>query len=196
MHEFWERYRLSASTRILDVGGNQFNWMLLKERPRLTIVNLDLNYESQPEFTLVAGDGRRLPFKNCAYDVVFSNSVIEHLGTWENQLMFADECRRVGIRYYVQTPNRRFFLEPHLLTPFIHWLPRGLQLLLMRNLTVRGLMTRPSRQDCQAMLDEIRLLDLKQMRRLFPDAQIWRERFLGMTKSIIAARTIIADLKR
>ena len=188
MQQFWDRYSLDEESRVLDVGGNEFNWLLLGTRPRLTIVNLDLNYGSQPEFIRVLGDGLDLPFKDRAYDVVFSNSVIEHLGTWENQKRFAEQCGRVGARFYVQTPNRRFFLETHQLTPFIHWLPKRLQLPLMRNFTLRGLMERPTREQCQAMLDEIRLLNRKELQQLFPDAEIWSERVLGLTKSLIAAR--------
>ena len=40
----------------------------------------------------------------------------------------------------------------------------------------------------QHYLTDIQLLDGKAMRRLFPDARLVRERFLGMTKSLIAVR--------
>lgn len=74
------------------------------------------------------------------------------------------------------------------MAPFIHWLPRRWQLVLMRNFTVRGLPLRPNRQECEHFLDEVRLLDENEMCELFPDAAIWREKFLGFTKSLIAVR--------
>lgn len=120
--------------------------------------------------------------------MVYSNSVIEHLGDFENQRLFAAECIRVGQRYYVQTPNKWFFVEPHLITPFIHWMSCEVQWLLLRNFTVWGWITRPSVQECEAFMNSTRLLDKTKLQHLFPDADIWHERFLGLSKSLIAVK--------
>ena len=66
----------------------------------------------------------KLPFGDGSFDFVFSNSAIEHLRTPERQRRFAVEVARVGKRYCVQTPNRWFPLESHLLTPWVHYLPK------------------------------------------------------------------------
>lgn len=132
-------------------------------------------------------DGKALPFCDRAFDIVFSNSVIKHLGTIDQQRLFADECRRVGIRYYIQTPNRNFPIEPHFLTPIIHYLPRHIQRKLLQY-TPWALITKPSEQKIQQVFEEIRLLDKKELQSLFPDAEIWKERFLGLVKSWIAVR--------
>ncbi|MEA2014065.1 MAG: methyltransferase domain-containing protein, partial [Thermodesulfobacteriota bacterium] len=166
----------------------EFNWMLLGFSPYVTLLNLAVPRERESNFTWVVADGRYLPFKEGAFELAYSNSVIEHLGIFENQQLFAAECRRVGRRYYVQTPNKWFFVEPHLITPFIHWLPRGIQKVLLRNLTVWGWITRPSREYCESFMREVRLLDKVELRQLFPDADIIHERFLGVSKSIIAVK--------
>jgi hypothetical protein len=101
--------------------------------------------------------------KDGGFDLVYSNSVIEHLGGIENQRPFAAECRRVGQNYYVQTPNIWFFMKPHFITPFIHWLPCKIQRLFLRNFTVWGWITRPTRQYCVSFMKEICLLDEQQM---------------------------------
>ena len=62
-------------------------------------------------------------FTTGEFDVVFSNSVIEHVGDFDDQRRMADEVRRVGRRFFVQTPNRWFPLEVHTRLPFVHWLP-------------------------------------------------------------------------
>ncbi|GAG25121.1 unnamed protein product, partial [marine sediment metagenome] len=178
------RFRASRKTRVLDVGGTPFNWSLLPEQPELVFVNLS----ARKGCDWIIADGRHLPFKDGAFDVVYSNSVIEHLGTMESQRLFADECRRVGLRYYVQTPNKWFPVEPHLITPFIHYLPRSVQRRLLRNFTVWGLVTRPTAQQCESFVQEVRLLDERELNQLFPDSQIWHERVLGITKSLIAVR--------
>jgi len=136
MKRFSQEFSIGAETRVLDVGGSDFNWQFVPEKPRLTLLNLS-GPPHQPHW--VVADGRYLPFAGKSFDVVYSNSVVEHLGTYENQALFAAECRRVGKRYYVQTPNRGFPVEPHLITPFVHWLPRTWQRRLLRNLTVWGL---------------------------------------------------------
>jgi len=186
MRQFQQIFGFTAETRILDIGGYEFNWMLLNFSPRVTLLNLSVPRERN--FTWVVADGRQLPFKDGTFELAYSNSVIEHLKNDEDQNLFAAECRRVGLRYYVQTPNKWFFVEPHLITPFIHWLPRRIQRLLLRNFTVWGLVTRPTGQYCESFINEVRLLDGSDLQRLFPDAEILHERFLGLSKSIMAVK--------
>jgi hypothetical protein len=50
------------------------------------------------------------------------------------------------------------------------------------------LITKPSDQETENILQEIRLLGKKDLHRLFPDADIWHEKFMGLTKSLIAIR--------
>jgi hypothetical protein len=114
--------------------------------------------------------------------------LIEHLGGIENQRLFAADCRRVAQNYYVQTPNKWFFMEPHLITPFITWLLRRIQRLLLRDFTLWDWITRPTRQYCESFINEVRLLDEKELKQLFPKRKIYREYFLGFVKSIIAVK--------
>jgi hypothetical protein len=188
MRQFWQDFKLTPQTRVLDVGGTWYNWSLLSQQPCLTILNLKAPQERNQGAAWLVADARSLPFRDRSFEVVYSNSVIEHLGNMHNQRLFAAECRRVGQRYYVQTPNKYFPIEPHLITPLIHWLPRGLQRRMLRNMTIWGLINRPSQQRCDEFMREIRLLDEDELRRLFPDAVIWHERLLHITKSVIAIR--------
>ncbi len=68
-----------------------------------------------------------LPFADQSFDLVFSNSVIEHVGSRDTQARFASEIARVGKLFWLQTPNRYFPIEQHLWTPLVHWLPRRWQ---------------------------------------------------------------------
>jgi hypothetical protein len=110
------------------------------------------------------GDGRQLPFRDAAFDVVFSNSVIEHVGDAASQERFAREVARVGRSYWVQTPNRWFPVEQHLLTPLVHWLPRRWQRAILRRGTVWEALTRPTpdRRDfyIEHFLSDVRLPEL------------------------------------
>jgi hypothetical protein len=74
------------------------------------------------------------------------------------------------------------------LSPFIHFFPKGFQRRILRNFTVWGWLTRPSEKQIEDVLAEIHLLTLVEMKSLFPDCEIIREKFLGLTKSLILVR--------
>jgi hypothetical protein len=187
MRKVWDSFALSKDTLVLDVGGSPHNWLLLPEQPRVVLLNIEPVEHS--EMLSVVGDARRLPFKDKSFDVVFSNSLIEHLFTFQDQEQFAKECRRVAERYFVQSPNQRFPIEPHLLTPLVHWLPKKARARLIRNFTVWGWLDRPDRHESERFVEEVRMLTPREMRVLFPEAEIWHERFLGLSKSVMAAKT-------
>ena len=194
MRRFARAFAVTNETRILDVGGTPFNWSLLDVQPRVTIVNMPRAREAfDAQFQSVFADGRALPFPGRSFDIVFSNSVIEHVGNFESQQQFAAEIARVGRAYWVQTPNRSFPVEPHLLTPFLHFFPAPWQRRIARKFTVWSLIERPTpdRREfyIEHYLRDIRLLDAADLRALFPDAEIVRERFGGLTKSLIAVRS-------
>ncbi len=79
--------------------------------------------ERYPAVAYVQGDACALPFPDDAFDIVFSNAVIEHVGGRERQRAFVSESLRVGRRVFLTTPNRWFPLEVHTRLPFVHWLP-------------------------------------------------------------------------
>jgi SAM-dependent methyltransferase len=188
MRRFYRFFGLTEATRVLDAGGDFFNWSTVSTTPSLTIVNLYPPREREHSTVWVIADGRHLPFKDGAFDITYSNSVVEHLGDFTSQQAFAIEVSRVASRYYVQTPNKWFPVEPHLFTPLVHYLPKTVQKRLLRNFTVWGLVTRPAVQQRDDFLREVRLLDERELRQLFPDADIWHERVLGLTKSLIAVK--------
>lgn len=187
LRKFVNFMRVTAATPILDVGGTEFDWRLLPFQPKVVLLNQQLD-GAWMRVPWVIGDACRLPFADQSFPVVYSNSTTEPLFTEENQRLAASEIRRVGRGYFVQTPNRWFPVEPHYLAPLIHYLPKLWQRRLLRNFTVWGILSRPSQELCDRDVDEIRLLSVADMKTLFPDAVIIRERFLGMTKSILAVR--------
>jgi len=195
MERFARELQITAATRVLDIGGTPDCWDLLPVRPRLTLLNTPRAQAEIGAARWVAGDGRALPFRDGAFDVVFSNSVIEHVGDRESQRRFAAEVARVGRRYWVQTPNRWFPVEQHLLTPLVHWAPRRWQRAIVPRCNLWSALIRvtPDRQRffIQHYLSDVRLLSADEVHELFPGARLIRERFCGWTKSLVAysART-------
>lgn len=87
------------------------------------VTDLSRFRQSFPAVIAVTADGRDLPFDDAAFDIGFSNAVLEHLPSHVDQRRFVDELCRVARRVFVTTPNRWFPLEVHTLVPLVHWLP-------------------------------------------------------------------------
>ncbi|MDZ4801532.1 MAG: methyltransferase domain-containing protein [Bryobacteraceae bacterium] len=186
---------VSDATTVLDVGGTPETWTGLGVRPRVTLLNMPrAGVGPDAGFVCVGADGCRLPFADGAFDVVFSNSVIEHVGSEERQRDFAEEVRRVGRSYWVQTPNYWFPIEAHLLTPGVHFLPKTWQRAVLERGSVWEWLEKPSadRREfyIEHFLNDIRLLGAGELRALFPGARIVRERSIGLTKSLVAVKTV------
>jgi methyltransferase family protein len=179
-HEF-----LSGVASIVDFGGTPEIWLSVG-RHNVVLLNID-EQQVPPGFVSMKGDARSTNFPDKSFDLAFSNSTIEHVGTWEDQQAFARELTRVGKRVFCQTPARSFFFEPHYFTPFVVWFPSLLKRYwFVRYCTYYGLRWKPSREQVKDFQAHLRLLDRSEMQRLFPDCAIREERFLGMTKAFIA----------
>jgi len=178
--------------RILDVGGEQQFWNIMGreqlEGVNVTLFNLGAQPVSADNFESVAGDARDLSrYENASFDVVFSNSVIEHLGPdFSNQRRMADEIRRVGRRYFVQTPNRYFPLEPHFLTPGFQFMPVAIRVWMVSHFNVGWYKRIPNKLEARREVESVALLSKRQLHQLFPEARIYEEKFLGLTKSLVA----------
>lgn len=184
--------------RILDVGGREQYWkvldkeFLLDRGVTITILNLpeDLAGEENDLFKYAVGDACNLPqYEDNAFDIVHSNSVIEHVGGWEKIKEFARETNRLAPRLFIQTPYYWFPVEPHFIKPLHHWLPKPIRARIWMRFTM-GQRGKAANID-EAMHkidDEPFLLDMKMFRFLYPDCAIISERFLLMRKSMIAFR--------
>lgn len=189
-----EVLRDKGECRVLDLGGEVGYWAGLRDlwtdRPlRITLVNRMGQVSPDERIDALVGDACALPdLTDGSFDVVHSNSVLEHVGDWASKRRMAAETRRLAPRYFVQTPNFWFPMEPHFRTLFIHWLPRpiGRAMVMSR---ARGCFHRATSVDeAYWMLDDSSLLDARDMAELFPDAKIVRETVMGMTKSLTAIR--------
>lgn len=180
--------------RIADIGGTEYYWEVGGDFVRNANVEIHLiNLTSVPvrnaKFTSVSADACDMgSFDDNAYDLVHSNSVIEHVGTWKQMKAMAANVRRLAPSYYVQTPNFWFPYEPHFRFPFFHFLPEQARyrLLMQLNLGFGG--RRESIDDAMQGVQSAVLIDASQMRALFPDGELLRERFGPLTKSLMMIR--------
>jgi len=175
---------------ILDVGGEVDFWdsMDLENRAefKITILNVQIRNAHRRDFILIKGDGRDMhQFADKSFDLVFSNATIEHLPSFSDQTRMAREIKRVGKKYFVQTPNRYFPIEPHFIFPFFQFCPHRLQIYMLTHFNM-GFFTKTNRAQAEEVTNNIRLLTQSELKILFPKAKIYKEKVCGLTKSFTA----------
>lgn len=183
---------------VLDMGGRPGYWEKLPTDLRDSVKITCLNFQSQLNgfpassqdlrIVTVVGDACDMSeFSDGTFDLVHSNSVIEHVGSYQNMKRFADEARRVGKNYYIQTPNYWFPIEPHYGVPFFHWLPDTWRIWLFTRMNV-GYARKCSFEESKSRVRYTRMISASTMRTFFPDARIKHERLAFLPKSIMAMR--------
>jgi hypothetical protein len=181
---------LPRPVRILDVGGRQSFWqdmgLVDPGLVHVTLLNIQPQMVTLPNFVAVTGDAtRHHDWEDARFDIVFSNSVIEHISDLDGQAQMAIQIQMLGKRYWVQTPNYWFPIEPHFLFPFFHWLPIVVRAALIRVFPLGFHNRRNSFSDAKSLAKSVRLLTAKQMQDLFPHGTLYRERSLWFTKSLV-----------
>lgn len=188
---FLGTFQPQESTCILDIGGYYYDWKNLPIKSRVTLLNVVYPPDCQvttDQFESEVGDGCNMRYADQSFDIAYSNSVIEHVGGYPEQRRMAAEIRRVGRHVFVQTPNRWFFIEPHFLTIFVHYLPWKIAKRLLQFCSLRAWFRSGENTDLKRFADELRFLSYREMKELFPDCEIYKEKWFGMTKSFIAIR--------
>jgi hypothetical protein len=188
-------YAKTGKCSIVDVGGRQEYWdpiasALKRYNAHVTVVNLE---QTQPlgttGFSFEFGNACDLSrYADGAFDLAHSNSVLEHVGTWAQMKAAANETRRIGRAYYVQTPYYWFPLEPHFRVPFFHWMPEQVRYRLLMQHTLGYMGKADTVSDAMTSIQTCVLLDKRQVQALFPDATVGFERVAGIPKSLIAQR--------
>lgn len=176
---FWDAVGHSVSGGWwLDLGGGPGSYFLNRMDSQANIVLLDLLEPGlreamalYPSAHYIVADGQHLPFKDSTFACIFCNSVIEHV---PDPGALANEIRRTGRRFFVQTPNGNFWLESHsaLPIPFYRRLPSAARRAVCRLMGIS-----------YSYLESVEYISEAELRAWFPGAEIERERVWGMTKS-------------
>ncbi|MEB3181395.1 MAG: methyltransferase domain-containing protein [Nostocaceae cyanobacterium] len=132
---FIDNFQPTAKHTILDVGFQdkdytgtenflETNYLYLEQ---ITALSLDKPKESlarYPQLKIVTYDGKIFPFPDQSFDICWSNAVLEHVGSEEQQVLFLKEIKRVAKAAMITTPNKYFPIEVHTLTPLLHFFPK------------------------------------------------------------------------
>lgn len=184
MQSFLVLMNISPGRSVLDLGGQPMIWDNVPCHLKITILNrpgiAETHHPSHHELRYVEGDACNVEGLDAqSFDVVFSNSVIEHVGAADKRTAFASEVRRLGRSYWVQTPSRWFPIEAHCGMPFWWFYPPSVQ----RYFIARWRRKLPAWTE---MVEETTVLTKSELRRLFPEAKILVERSFGIPKSYVA----------
>lgn len=187
-----------AGISILDIGGTKNFWeMNLKYLPEglvkeVDIVNLPPQKNDQLEINGVVlrfYEGNILVnpnFRKKKYDLVHSNSVIEHVGNLSSQKKMAESVFVMGNYYWIQTPAKSFPLEPHFYVPFFPYIPLGLRATILRRFDLGFHKKESDWLQSRIVCEDTRLITRKEYACLFPKAKILNEKILCFTKSYTA----------
>ena len=179
---------------VIDLGGDvnywqQLNWQL--PNVHTTLLNLyenKINDTLKANFISIQGNALEAPFESKSFDLVFSNSVIEHVGSYENQQKFANEVRRLSDKYIVQTPSLWFPLEPHSLIPLFQFIPHSIRALLIMVFDINYFPKAKSYKEALETSKTTLMFTKKRFKKLFPEADIQVEKLFGIPKSYTAVK--------
>lgn len=205
---FRKEFLINENTKLLDLGsetGSNIHAVLqgTSFRPQnIYIADIDSSFIKKGATTygfvpVLISESKQLPFDDGFFDIVYCSSVIEHVTVPKEQVWslfsgkefknkslnrqkeFANEIRRLGKQYFVQTPYKHFPIESHSWLPFIGWLPRKVLIPTLK--FTNAFWVKKTSPDWY-------LLNRNEMSSLFPDANIVSEKSLGLTKSIMAIK--------
>ncbi|WP_034087984.1 class I SAM-dependent methyltransferase [Streptacidiphilus albus] len=191
----WETFRRFfpdiESMTVLDLGGTAEMWQRAPLRAKqVHLVNLAEHPAALPDWISAEVADVTDPAVAAAlgeFDLVFSNSTIEHVGGHSQRRRFVAAVESLAPQHWIQTPYRYFPVEPHFVAPGFQFLPLAARARLVRRWPL--VHSRPdSPASAMDAVVNIELLTRAEMRYLFPDSVLVSERFLGLTKSLTAVR--------
>jgi hypothetical protein len=198
---FLGRFPDLADMSVLDLGGEAHTWVNSPVHPKsVTLLNFkakasDARGEERIAadhlgdwMSAVVGDACDPPeeLRERRFDLVYSNSVIEHVGGHLRRRHFSYWAQTLGEHHWVQTPNRYFPIEPHWLAPGLQFAPPRVQGAVLSRwpLVTKLWREREWNERIQKAMG-IELLSPGALRSYFPTSELIRERMFGMTKSLI-----------
>lgn len=174
---------------VVDLGGTTESWRRASVSPRrVTVVNLKPQ-TPDPESGLdtIQTDACELDVEALAgqFDLIYCNSVVEHVGGHARRRQLSDAIHRVAPRHWVQAPYRYFLVEPHWLFPGLQFLPLATRARIVRHWPL-GPRQPPDMATAVSDVADVELPSKTEMRFYFPGSVLVRETLAPRTKSLLA----------
>lgn len=192
-----------SDARVLDMGGTTDYWrMNIQYIPdglikSIYVLNLPPQNESDEmlrDITLHIYAGNALEkssFRQNRYDIVYSNSLIEHVGNVRSQWEMANIVMETGTYYFIQTPAKSFPLEPHFYVPFFAYLPLLIRSFLYRKFRLGFMGKNSDWLEARITCDDTRFLSYREFKTIFRGCDIIKESLFGLCKSYMTTNMAI-----
>lgn len=183
--------KFEKPVNILDLGGSDYHWrnseFINNKDFHITVLNTEnQNTRDLKNFSFLKRDATDLKFfEDKEYDVVYSNSLLEHINKFDEQKKLAEEVVRIGKHYFVQTPNYYFPVEPHFLFPFFQFLPAEKKVSLIRKYDLGWFNKETDAVKASELANSVRLLKESELKKIFPNGKIFCEKYFLLKKSFI-----------
>ncbi|MEA3226070.1 MAG: methyltransferase domain-containing protein [Planctomycetota bacterium] len=187
--------RPAENTKLLDVGAeadpksegqlqfiDTYPWKENMTAGNISVEHISTIKEYYPEIEAVVADACDLPWPDKHFDVVYSNAVIEHMGSFERQKKMASEITRVGKRWFVTTPNRWYPFEFHMRLPFVTWLPFNGYLWAGRIVSYDH---EQQKYTVGRRRNDLRLMTARELQKCFPGSRVIKQRVTLMAETLI-----------
>ncbi len=199
MHaKFIQAVNPQAENTILDVGASanpEFIASNYLEQmcPTLKITAVGLGEENAiwqklyPSIPYKHGSALDLPFEDKSFDIVYSHAVIEHVGSFENQIKMIREAIRVARQsVWITTPYRWHPVEFHTVLPFLHWLPKSMHRYCLKKLGLDYFSSEESLNllDGKSLQQAVQTAHAKSIAKL-PGVNIYKTKFLGFSANLL-----------
>lgn len=185
----------TENMKVLDVGAqvdpsggraiqfiDSYPWKNRISAINLSVEHISLIRNHYPEIEAVVGDACELPWPDKCFDVVYSNAVIEHLGSLKKQVRMAAEIMRVAKRWFVTTPNRWYPFEFHMRLPFVTLLPGRGYLWIGRIVSYNPV---KCKYTFGRHRTDLRLMTARELSDCFPGSRIIKQRVTFMAETLI-----------
>ncbi len=180
-----------GNIKILDIGGEMDYWKNMGwQNDHCSIYLLNLESVERPDplsgFYHITGNALNMPYSPGEFDLIFSNSVIEHVGSYANQERFAAEVKRLGSHYIIQTPSLWFPLEPHSVLPLFQFIPHWFRAYLIMGFNINYFPKAKTYKEAVAVSRSTIMFTKARFKKLFPEAEMLTEYLFGLPKSYTA----------
>jgi len=128
--QFWRAMKPTRYMRVADFGvsghrdhpAHFFFETLYPWKDQLTAIgreaeNVGWMPDQFPVLTFLEADLREIPLPDNYFDIGICNAVVEHAGTYDQQVALVHEVCRVSKKVMFTTPNKDFPVEVHTFVP-------------------------------------------------------------------------------